>query len=483
MSMSKKAIAGPPGRLFFHNPEMDPSRKELAAFIAQRGYHYVAVFGSDASTEAVCKSLQDALNNAKRQIGINSGLTLFHDADKLRDAGIDLLIFASMSGWEDLKTFRYIAHTCAFSGDIVVPESDPGDQQPEPDILNLPSTPVERVAYMKEQLRKTRVYPAPHRLTDEEVAFVAERRSILDTPPLPSSMYQWPLHPYESAQPIAAYWIPYAGSGRITHQFLHLLTRWGWRNIQYETILWSAHYINSLKKQNTLTQPRQEDIDETIRGIVKAEDYFQLVRIHEPISLSIFNGLNVTPIVLMRDPRDMVNSLFHRTIASGWMDSANHEVCLLKILEGFSQFIFQSGNGVHFWPHIRHIVEDYVFATENDLMCLFKFEDMHNDDLLALRDLMTRIGLYPHPLMHITVAQLSVASYMGSFEFETCGQRQRGESTELKLEDYSNLKSCRKGVVGDWRTSFTPTVVARFKELTGDGLVRLGYEDNNDWTL
>ena len=39
----------------------------------------------------------------------------------------------------------------------------------------------------------------------------------------------------------------------------------------------------------------------------------------------------------------------------------------------------------------------------------------------------------------------------------------------------------RKGKVGDWRSHFTEEHKTLFKEVTGDLLVALGYEENNDW--
>lgn len=39
----------------------------------------------------------------------------------------------------------------------------------------------------------------------------------------------------------------------------------------------------------------------------------------------------------------------------------------------------------------------------------------------------------------------------------------------------------RKGGSGGWREEFTPRVKDEFKQRAGDWLVRLGYEENNDW--
>jgi hypothetical protein len=41
----------------------------------------------------------------------------------------------------------------------------------------------------------------------------------------------------------------------------------------------------------------------------------------------------------------------------------------------------------------------------------------------------------------------------------------------------------RSGKVGDWRQHFTQTNVDFFKQSTGELLVKLGYEDDDTWTL
>ena len=46
-------------------------------------------------------------------------------------------------------------------------------------------------------------------------------------------------------------------------------------------------------------------------------------------------------------------------------------------------------------------------------------------------------------------------------------------------EDRSSFN--RKGIQGDWHNYFTDDDKKIFKELTGDMLIRLGYEKDNDW--
>jgi hypothetical protein len=53
------------------------------------------------------------------------------------------------------------------------------------------------------------------------------------------------------------------------------------------------------------------------------------------------------------------------------------------------------------------------------------------------------------------------------------GGRKRGE------EDSSSL--FRKGVAGDWRSVFTERDKRVFKEAAGELLIKLGYEDDDQW--
>jgi hypothetical protein len=39
----------------------------------------------------------------------------------------------------------------------------------------------------------------------------------------------------------------------------------------------------------------------------------------------------------------------------------------------------------------------------------------------------------------------------------------------------------RAGKMGEWRTHFTPAHKSMFKEVAGELLVKLGYEDGDNW--
>ena len=96
---------------------------------------------------------------------------------------------------------------------------------------------------------------------------------------------------------------------------------------------------------------------------------------------------------------------------------------------------------------------------------------------------LARLGLGANPLMPISAETYSRAAYLGSFEYQTGGRRRRGEDHAGRPGGEHSGISTRKGVVGDWRSSFTPRAVERFKELTGNALVTLGYERDSHWQL
>jgi len=59
----------------------------------------------------------------------------------------------------------------------------------------------------------------------------------------------------------------------------------------------------------------------------------------------------------------------------------------------------------------------------------------------------------------------------------------RVKALEILVEAVQPKKSktFRAGKTGEWKKYFKPEHKALFKEVSGDLLVRLGYEKNNDW--
>ena len=94
-----------------------------------------------------------------------------------------------------------------------------------------------------------------------------------------------------------------------------------------------------------------------------------------------------------------------------------------------------------------------------DVLCL-RFEDFiqHRDETLGcMLDQIEKTG-YPLPV-----------------------PRQRALSILIQSIQPSKSRTFRSGKVGAWRQHFTPEHKQLFMDVAGDLLIRLGYENNNDW--
>ena len=491
---NEKTIAGPPGRLYFHKLSDDPDRRQLAAFLFSGQYRNIVIFGGEYEAKDLVMEL------AQRAQSIppirNLGFLVTNNRDDLRNPDTDILYFVSMMNPYDIKQFRYIVHICGYSGDIIVPESEkPAVDVTGPDGFapafeqwdRLPDgidSPKSRMEFMDECTNSIVVPIAPRRLAASELEYVAQRRKIISDPaPLPPSMYLWPLQPFETARPIAEYCFPCAGTYRLTWSFARLLLHHGWSVKDNISLGRNSKYVNSLRTKSGFECPRREDFENVINMHINSLDYFQCREIHENVSLSPFTGSNCTFVVLLRDPRDIITSYYHTSIftkSNETNGNYSHSEWLLHLLQGGPHFNFVKENYVLLWPDAKTMVDYFLTVLESPNMHFIRFEDMHRNDPLALKDISTRIGIYPHPFINFTDVCFIFTSYLSTFEHQTKGKRQRGVDGILKDKRHS---SCRKGVTGDWRNLFTPEIVDLFKEMTGDGLVRLGYEKDTNWSL
>lgn len=97
----------------------------------------------------------------------------------------------------------------------------------------------------------------------------------------------------------------------------------------------------------------------------------------------------------------------------------------------------------------------------------FRFEDLVQNPVPGFEKILRDVlGLEIHP------ARIRAVCEKFSFE-RMSGGRKRGEE-----DTGSHLRS---GKPGNWREHFTPELVARFKELHGEHLIRCGYEKDLDW--
>jgi len=280
----------------------------------------------------------------------------------------------------------------------------------------------------------------------------------------------------ESTKPIVVCAYPCAGTNRFIFGFEYLMNKLMWKQIAFSPFVRNVRYIHTLNNRVKKT-PDNDLVDNAFYWKIQTLDYFQWLNTHEYFSLSKTKDLDCRFVVLMRDPRDIINSFYWHTI-NEVSDKDNH---IHRIIDGYSRFA--GANYALNWPSASKMVGNYLTAIESRNCCIIRFEDLHQNEVGSFRKLMKELKLYPHYLAGLYEKDLKKAAYLGSFECQTKGRYKRGlDRSGRPGGEYSGI-SCRKGTVGDWRSSFTKKAVDHFKALTGDGLIKLGYEKKSDWEL
>ncbi|MDQ2104238.1 sulfotransferase domain-containing protein [Azospirillum isscasi] len=277
---------------------------------------------------------------------------------------------------------------------------------------------------------------------------------------------------------------PCAGTMRFLPQIENLLTLLGWTNKPYMPLTNNSYFFSRFRgtKEGVPYADTKAMADSYLKEntdswywFARSLRHYEYLTMHDhSINLGRFTDLPFRMVVLMRDPRDIINSYFHRVYL--WNESSQSvEDFMLDLLDGGMNYVWPEGG--FRWASAREWTDSYIAAVESPNMEVVRFEDLHRDEIGTLRSLLTRLELCPNPFVDITEANLRFAAHLGSFEHQTNGQATRGETRREVI----GQTSCRKGVVGDWRSTFTPAVVEKFKRLTGDALIRLGYETSMDW--
>lgn len=282
-----------------------------------------------------------------------------------------------------------------------------------------------------------------------------------------------PSNQIELKAPILLCSYPCAGTNRFIFGFEYLLKKLKWHSIPYSPFVNNTRYIHSLKDAQT---PSDDLNNHAYNWRLKTLDYFQCLSTHEWFSLDKICSEECEIVVLMRDPRDIINSFYWHTI----QEAQNPSEHIYNIMKGYTRFYGE--NYAFNWPSANKLLDIYLEAMGRPHTHIIRFEDLYHDAPSAYKKLFGSLNLYPHPFIDITEQDIHHAVFLGSFEYQTQGLRKRGDNHTSRLKGEHSGISCRKGIVGDFRSSFTPEAIAYFKQMTGDKLIRLGYENNENWT-
>jgi hypothetical protein len=170
---------------------------------------------------------------------------------------------------------------------------------------------------------------------------------------------------------------------------------------------------------------------------------------------------------VVRDPRDVVVSGYfshlHSHPDAGWPRLRWYRPYLRSLPKEEGLFKEMEFSGIFLQQMLS-----WEYGRKASILEL-RFEAMIAAQFATFETVLTHLGLAPRPASAQTL-QAIIDKY--SFE-KLSGGRAPGQ------EDTSS--HYRRGVPGDWRNHFTREHIAYFKSLYNPLLLRLGYEQREDW--
>ena len=203
-----------------------------------------------------------------------------------------------------------------------------------------------------------------------------------------------------------------------------------------------------------------ENVFSNIYRMLPGDIRYGYIHAKEPY-LSLLTQPEQATIFIYRDPRDMlISHIFYATdiyerhgMNRYYAQLDGVEARINAAIEGVMHPEFSLSN-------VRERYESYTgWLAQSDVLSL-RFEDLILEQDIALARLLG--------FLEVRGLDLKVS---------------RDQAIDMIKAGIAPHKSgtFRKGKPGNWREHFTPENKKRFKDVAGDLLVRLGYEDGDDW--
>ncbi len=292
---------------------------------------------------------------------------------------------------------------------------------------------------------------------------------------------------------------PLAGSKRLVHSFMHLMECLG---IQLNNVEVGQAYFHQRAIHQILTRPvdggqvcfkgeliASEAIDRYYGHILQHKpNIYQYCTVHVPISTEVLAlAEDADKYYLIRDPRDMVNSFYHRMKH----DSIQNELQEFLKLEKEDAFLalikgmdFVRKDYFQKWLPIEKICHNFITALYHDAIYVIRWEDLRyrpEETYKKLLEHMRIETLAERPCLEYLIPELV---RRGTFEYQTGGKRKEGEGHDKILGCHDGkhiLINCRNGESRDWEKHFSHKVKDAIKERAGQYLIELGYEKDMNW--
>jgi len=206
-----------------------------------------------------------------------------------------------------------------------------------------------------------------------------------------------------------------------------------------------------------------EKVQQNLQAMRPGDIRYGYIHAREPY-LSLLTQPNWATFFIYRDPRDMlVSHVFYAKDmyeGHGMHDYYNRHLTTMEArLNASIAGVTEPGYEL---SSVRQRYDSYIgWLTQPGVLCL-KFEDLILNRESTLGSIIDHLSAFGRPF------QLSAS---------------KDEAIAILAAHIVPRKSgtFRKGQPGNWREHFTEGNKALFKEVAGDLLERLGYEENGDW--
>lgn len=224
--------------------------------------------------------------------------------------------------------------------------------------------------------------------------------------------------------------------------------------------VWFTRVLSTVARQYGLhfQEGKQEDLKPSTE--VFLQDHSRIDR----SALPSYRGSH-----MIRDPRDMVVSGYHYHLwtEENWARVPRDEYNGKSFQEALNDAGKKRGMILEMERFCREDLQDMLRWEYDDPAFLeLKYEDVIADEASHFEALFEHYGFHEEAVE----VGLDVARY---YSFQNLSGRSFGE-----VEEESHLRS---GRTSQWEDHFDDELKDRFKELAGDAVVRLGYEEDNDW--
>jgi len=204
------------------------------------------------------------------------------------------------------------------------------------------------------------------------------------------------------------------------------------------------------------------DFDLPTDVVTRFEKALAVLKLHvhgSARNVRLLHDANVPYVVLYRDLRDVAVSHYFYVRRTPWHPEYE-EYAPRSVEEGLLYF------GQTLLPDFVDWMRSWRERRSSDLSLELRYEDLLANTEEKFRQVTSHFGLDSSN----SVIQPIVAEH--SFENMSDG-RSRGQQDQDSF--------VRKGVSGDWKNHFTPTLKDLYKKTAGQALIDFGYETDKNW--